>query len=103
MTAETSVDIGTLIFRRPDFKGGDACVTGTGVRVKRLVEHYKKGYSAEEIARKYGHLSAGQVHAALAYYYANRQEIEDSLEQDVLAVEELKRAYEAGDPTVSPG
>jgi uncharacterized protein (DUF433 family) len=34
------------------------------------------GLIPEEIAGKFGHLSLAQVHAALAYYYANRTEID---------------------------
>ena len=103
MASETSVDIGTLIFKRSDFKGGDACVAGTGVRVKRVVEHYKQGHTAEDIVREFGHLNPAQVHAALAYYYANRDEIELSLSEDDEAIAELTRAYEAGTPTIGPG
>jgi len=32
------------------------------------------GLIPEEIARKFGHLSLAQVHAALAYYHANQAE-----------------------------
>jgi uncharacterized protein (DUF433 family) len=42
-----SVDIGTLIEKRPAFKGGDACVAGTGVRVKQIIVYYKLGFSPE--------------------------------------------------------
>jgi hypothetical protein len=38
------------------------------------------GEAPEEIARDYGHLSLTQVHAALAYYYANEAEINADLE-----------------------
>jgi uncharacterized protein (DUF433 family) len=41
------VDIGTLISKRPDFKGGDAYVSGTGLRVKSIVTRYKLGYTPE--------------------------------------------------------
>lgn len=61
-----SVDIGTLISKRPDFKNGDAYVTGTGVRVKRIVIYDRMGYLPEQIAHTYGHLTLAQVHAALA-------------------------------------
>ncbi|MBI3971943.1 MAG: DUF433 domain-containing protein [Chloroflexi bacterium] len=89
---KATVDIGTLIAKRPDFKGGDAYIAGTGLRVKTIVAHYKLGYSAEEIADKYGHINLAQVYAALAYYHANRDEIEASLAEDERAIEELERA-----------
>jgi hypothetical protein len=44
--------------------------------VRRIVGWYKMGMSPEEIALEYPHLNLAQVHAALAYYHANREEIE---------------------------
>ena len=86
-----SVDIGALIAKRADFKGGDAFLAGTGLRVKRIVVYYKLGYSPEEIAAKYGHITLAQVHAALAYYHANQGEIEASLAEDDREIEALER------------
>ncbi len=41
--------------------------------------------TAEEIALDYPHLTLAQVHAALAYYHVNRDEIETDLAQDEAA------------------
>ena len=51
-------------------------VAGTSVSVQRIAGWYKLGLSPEEIAENFGHLSLAQVHAALAYYHSNRDEIE---------------------------
>ena len=96
------VDIGTLIAKRPDFKGGDAYVAGTGLRVKRIVVYYQQGYLPEEIADKYDHLNLTQVYAALAYYHANRDEIDASLSEDDRASEELAQADRAHAPSRVP-
>lgn len=81
MTIET-VDIGTLIERRPEIRGGRPCIAGTGVSVQRIAGWYKLGLNPEEIADRIGHLSLAQVHAALAYYHANRNAIESSIAVD---------------------
>jgi len=39
----------------------------------------------EEIALEYPHLTLAQVHAALAYYHANREEIEADIAQEEVA------------------
>ncbi|MFM6382133.1 MAG: DUF433 domain-containing protein, partial [Microcystis panniformis] len=57
-------------------------ITGTGTSVRRVVVLYKQGASAEEIARRMSHLSLAQVYAALAYYHANRDEIEADLAEE---------------------
>ena len=47
--------------------------------VRRIVFWYKQGLNAEEIADRIGHLSFAEVYAALAYYHANKDEIEADL------------------------
>ncbi len=80
--ATLTVDIGTLITRTPDVRGGRPRIVGTGVTVQRIVGWYKLGLSPEEITEEFGHLTLAQVHAALAYYHANREEIESALAAD---------------------
>ncbi len=84
----TVTEIGSLISRRPEFRGGLPCVAGTGVSVRRIAALSNMGESPEEIARGFGHLSLAQVHAALAYYHANREEIDANLEGEDLVYEE---------------
>jgi len=43
------------------------------------------GMTPEEIALEYPHLTLAQVHAALAYYHVNREEIEADLAQEQAA------------------
>lgn len=83
--ATTTVDIGTLIIRSADVRGGRPRVAGTGVTVQRIVGWYQLGLSPEEIAERIGHLSLAQVHAALAYYHANPEEIRAAIGQDQAA------------------
>jgi uncharacterized protein (DUF433 family) len=43
------------------------------------------GMTPDEIALEYPHLSLAQVHGALAYYHANRNEIEADLAEEEAA------------------
>ena len=63
-----------MINRSPEIKGGSPRIAGTGVTVKRIAGWHRQGMPPEQIAAEYGHLTLGQVHAALAYYYTNREE-----------------------------
>src|SRR5438067_3751945 len=82
------LDIGTLIDRDPQIRGGRPKIAGTGFTVRNVVGWYKMGMSPEEIALEYPHLALAQVHAALAYYHANREEIEaDTAHEDSKAAE----------------
>lgn len=88
----TIIEIGSLIERRPELRGGRPVVAGTGVSVQRIVGWYQLGLTPEEISENFGHLSLAQVHAALAYYHANRQEIEAYLVEEAAEGERLERA-----------
>jgi uncharacterized protein (DUF433 family) len=88
---ETTTDIGRLIVRDPKIRGGRPILAGTGVTVRRIAVWYKLGLTPEEIADNFGHLSLSQVYAGLAYYHANRKEIE----ADLAAEEELAEARRA--------
>jgi len=83
--ATATVDIGALITRSSDVRHGRPRIAGTGITVQRIVGWYKLGLSPEEIAGQFGHLTLAQVHAALAYYHANRAEIEAAITEDEAA------------------
>jgi uncharacterized protein (DUF433 family) len=93
MTTITFVDIGTLITCTPDVRGGRPRVAGTGVTVRRIVGWYKLGLSPEEIANRIGHLSLAQVHAALAYYHANQDEIEADIAAEEAEADRLEQEH----------
>ena len=74
-----SIEISNLLVKTPEICGGRLRIEGTRLTVNQIVTWYKKGYSPEEIADLYPHLTPAQVYTALAYYHANRTEIEDDL------------------------
>ncbi|MCC6591245.1 MAG: DUF433 domain-containing protein [Bryobacterales bacterium] len=78
----TVIEIGSLISRDPEIRGGRPCIAGTGVSVRRIAVWHNMGYTPEEIVSNFGHLSLAQVHAALAYYYVNKAEIDADVEAE---------------------
>ena len=68
-----------MLVSTPDVCGGRMRIDGTRITVLRVATLYRQGQSAEDIAQTYSHLSLGQIYAALAYYHANREEIESAL------------------------
>jgi uncharacterized protein (DUF433 family) len=85
--------IGSLISRRPEIRGGRPCIAGTGVSVRRIAQWHNMGLIPEEIVRKFGHVSMAQVHAALAYYHANRAEIDSDLESEAREANALEEQH----------
>jgi len=88
-----SVDIGSLIISTPDLKHGRPRIAGTGITVYRVAIWYKLGYSPEEIAYQYGHLTLAQVYAALAYYHTNREQIDAEIAADEAEADSIEQEY----------
>src|SRR5713101_5885861 len=93
-----AIEIGSLIDCDPAIRGGRPKIAGTGVTVMRVAAWYKMGLTPEEIGTQYGHLSLAQIHAALAYYHANPEEIEADLAEEEAFIERVDRESESRPP-----
>jgi hypothetical protein len=49
------------------------------------------GWSPEEIAFQFPHLTLGQIHSALAYYWDQQAELDQEMERRLALVDELRR------------
>ena len=88
-----SIGIGSLIESTPENRNGKPHIAGTGLTVHRIVIWYKQGYSPEQIADEYEHLTLAQVYAALTYYHANQSEIEADLAAEDAEIERLEQEH----------
>jgi uncharacterized protein (DUF433 family) len=80
-----------FITRTPGVLGGKPHLAGHRIRVVDVaIWHEKLGLSADAIASKYD-LSLAEVHAALAYYFDHRVELEAELQADETFITEMKR------------
>src|SRR5271166_4188457 len=93
MSGPSVVEIGNLITRTAGLKGGTPHIAGTGVTVRTVALCYKLGMSAEEIAAEYPHLQLAQVYAALAYYHANRPEVEADIAAEEADSERIEQEH----------
>jgi uncharacterized protein (DUF433 family) len=89
----TVTDIGSLIVRSDNIRGGRSRVAGTGVTVRRIVGWYKQGLSPEEISTEIPHLSLAQVYASLTYYHTNRTEIEADITTEDAEAQRLETQH----------
>ena len=70
---------------------GKPCIAGTGIRVWDIyVLHERQGRTPDEIVAAYPHLTLADVHAALAYYWDNKDQIEQQMKEADEFVEQLK-------------
>lgn len=69
------------ITSRPGVLGGKPCISGRRIAVEHIViGHERLGDSADKIASEYD-LELADVYAALAYYFAHRDEIDRSIRE----------------------
>ena len=87
------IEIGTLLVKDPDICGGHLRIDGTRMTVNQIVVWYKQGYSPEEIADQYPHLVLSQVYTALAYYHANKEEVEAALMTEEKKTDQLEQMH----------
>jgi len=75
----------------PETRGGKPRIAGTRITIEDIVlMHLRLGQSLAEIAGKYDLPLAG-VHAAIAYYYDHRDEIDSNIEKDEAFAEAFRR------------
>jgi uncharacterized protein (DUF433 family) len=93
MTMAGGAQLDAMLDRTPNVCGGRMRINGTRVTVLQIVTLYKRGESAEEIAESFPQLNLSQVYAALAYYHAHRDEVEQELADEQAEFDRLKSQH----------
>ena len=57
-------------------------IQGTRFKVIHMARDRREGLNVDAIQAAYPHLSLAQIHAALSYYYANKDELDTQMERD---------------------
>ncbi len=80
------------IIKTPGVCGGRTCIAGHRVRVHDIVVwHEQQGLTPDEIVSQIPSITLADVHAALAYYYDHREEIQDEIRLEREQAEEFRR------------
>jgi uncharacterized protein (DUF433 family) len=88
-----NVDSGHIT-KTPGVCGGKACIAGHRIRVLDIVVwHEIRGYSPDEIVDMFPGITLADVYAAMAYYFDNREEIEETFRKSDEIAEQLKTRY----------
>ena len=79
---------------------GSVVLAGTTMRVVELVMAQRAhGWSPEELHFQFPHLPLGHIHAALAYYWDHKAEVDADIERETEYVEQARR--EAGPSVIA--
>jgi uncharacterized protein (DUF433 family) len=82
------------ITKTPGVCGGWACIAGHRIRVMDIVVlHEMRGMCPEEIVYVYPSITLADVHAALAYYFDNREEIQAEFRKEDEIAEALRHKF----------
>ena len=74
---------------------GVAKIAGSRIKVMHLVmERRANGWGPEELQEQFPHLSLAQIHAAFAYYYDHKANVDAQIEFSIKEAERMAR--EAG-------
>lgn len=83
----SAVDTSSHIHRDAE---GRAWIDDTNIKVIEVIlDHIAYGWSADEIHFQHPHLSLGQIHAALSYYFDHQPEFDGAIEARLQEAETL--------------
>ena len=70
-------------------------IAGTNMKVVELVlEKTAYGWSPEELHFQHPHLTLGQIHSALAYYWDHQEELDRDIERRLEFVDQVQQAMD---------
>jgi uncharacterized protein (DUF433 family) len=82
------------IAKTPGICGGKACIAGHRIRVMDIVVmHERAGMSPDEIVDQFPSITLADVHAALAYYFDHRDEIEAEFRREREIADQMKSRF----------
>ena len=90
---KSTIDISSLIVPASAGYAGRPQISGKQLFVEQIATLSKKGFSPEQIKDEYNFLTLAEVHAALAYYYANYEQIENFLAEDSVKYQQLSFGF----------
>jgi uncharacterized protein (DUF433 family) len=74
---------------------GTIRIADSRVSLDSVVQHYKLGASAEQIAQKFPALDLADVYAAITYYLSHEETVEEYLQQQEAKGDEIQKEIEA--------
>ena len=92
--ATQTVELSSLLVSKPGYRQGRPCLRGTGITVHNVAGYYRAGHTTEEFCASNPTLDPSLFFAAVAYYLANREQIDAEIDADI----EFEKQLAAGSP-----
>jgi len=81
------------IVKTPGTCSGLPRIEGTRISVNLIIAETEAGMSPAEIHGAHPHVTLAQIHAALAYYYDHRDEVDAVRSETAAIVEEMRAKF----------
>lgn len=82
----------TYIVQDEGICGGQPRIANTRLKVQHIILEYEYlGWTPDQICDAHPEIALPEVHAAISYYYANKQEIDAAIQADKDFAEQLRR------------
>lgn len=89
--------LGNRIVTTPEVRGGKPRIAGHRITVSDIaIWHERMGMSPDDIVAEYPTITLSDVHAALAYYFDNRDEVD----REIRDGEDFVTMFRAGAPSI---
>ena len=96
-SSNTGQNLGDRIVSTPGIRGGKPRIAGHRITVSDVaIWHERMGMSPDDIVSEYPTITLSDVHAALAYYYDHR----DQVDREILEGDEFVQKFRAGAPSI---
>jgi uncharacterized protein (DUF433 family) len=83
-----------------EYRNDTYWIEGTRISLDSIVYAFQQGLSPESIAQSFPLLTLEQVYGAIAFYLANRTEIDAYLTAEAEAFEKMPQPLQTSDPTL---
>ena len=90
---ETYRSIDGIIGQTPGTVGGKPRIDGTRIYIHAVAIRHKRGDLPEQMVLDWPHVSLAQIYVALAFYYANQEQIEKEIQEELELSERLAREH----------
>jgi uncharacterized protein (DUF433 family) len=74
---------------------GTIRIKGSRVSVDSIIHHFKLGATAEQIVQSFPSVTLGDVYSSIAYYLTHHDEMEEYLEEQTVAADNLQGELES--------
>jgi uncharacterized protein (DUF433 family) len=91
-----AVAVETLLVAKPGYRQGRPCLRGTGITVHAVADAYHCGLTVEDMCAENPDLDRSLFYAALAYYFANREQVDAEIQADIDEEREMAARFPHG-------